>query len=368
MELHVISFDVPWPANYGGVIDVYNRLEALNEYGFNVILHAFDYGRGEPDELSKLCSEVHFYKRKNRAIGLLKKDPMIITTRSSKELLHRLQEDDFPILFEGQHTTAFLDNPSLKNRKKLVRLHNVEHEYYSGLINATKGSGKKIYFKREAQKLKKHEQILNNADQLLCITEKDTEYYQKIFGNATYLPVAIKCEEKKTHKTFEHPYFLYHGNLSVEENISAVKWLLENVCQDVEHDFIFAGKDPSRQLQMLIAKHPNASLIKNPSQELMQQLITSALAHVFYTNQATGIKIKLLNALCTGYPIFCNSHMVEGTGLDKTCIVNDDPKSYVAALKEYINGELKSYVFNRKDLLETFSYNSHAQKLKTFLQ
>ncbi len=368
MKLHVISFDVPWPANYGGVIDVYNRLEALNEYDFKVILHAFDYGRGEQSKLSKLCSEVHYYKRKNRAIGLLKKDPMIISTRYSKELLQRLQEDDFPILFEGQHTTAFLDHPSLKNRKKLVRLHNVEHEYYSGLINGTTGSGKTIYFKREAEKLKQHEQILNHADQLLCITEKDTEYYQNKFGNATYLPVAIRCEEKKTHNSFEQPYFLYHGNLSVEENISAVKWLLENVCQDVVQDFIFAGKDPSRQLEVLIAKHPNVSLIENPSQELMQKLIISALAHVFYTNQATGIKIKLLNALCTGRPIFCNSHMVEGTGLDKACIVNDDPKLYVAALKQYINGALKGDVFNPKDLLDIFSYNGHVNKLKTFLQ
>jgi hypothetical protein len=156
MKLHVISFDVPWPANYGGVIDVYNRLEALNQYGFEIILHAYDYGRGKQEELLKLCSEVHYYKRKSRAIGLLKKDPMIISTRDSKELLHLLQKDEYPILFEGQHTTSFLDHPTLGNRKKLVRLHNIEHEYYSGLLEGTGSSGKSIYFKREAEKLKQH--------------------------------------------------------------------------------------------------------------------------------------------------------------------------------------------------------------------
>ena len=30
-HLHIISFDVPYPANYGGVIDVFYRVKALTE-------------------------------------------------------------------------------------------------------------------------------------------------------------------------------------------------------------------------------------------------------------------------------------------------------------------------------------------------
>lgn len=368
MKLHIISFDVPWPANYGGVIDIYNRLEALHQKGVEIILHVFDYGRGQSEELHEICSEVHYYRRKNRAIGLLKKDPMITLTRDSKELLQRLQKDDYPILFEGQHTTSFLNHPSLEGRKKLVRLHNVEHEYYSALHEGTNNLGKSVYFKREAEKLRKHEDTLKNADQLLCITQKDTEYYQNKFGNASYLPVAIQCKAESNLRNSLSPFILYHGNLSVSENVNAAKWLLENICPTIDHDFIFAGKDPSSELIKRIEKSSNVTLIENPSQELMVKLINSAKAHVFHTNQTTGIKIKLLNALCSGAPIFCNQSMVEGTGLKDICIVNNEPNEYVSALNRFLKDGHNNTKADRNNLLENFSYSSHADKLLSFLQ
>ena len=366
MKLHIISFDVPWPADYGGVIDVYNRLEALKQAGVDIILHAFDYGRGRADHLEEVCNKVYYYKRKNRIVGMLRKEPMIVNTRSSEELLERLKQDRLPILLEGQHTTALLDHPDLSNRKKLVRIHNVEHEYYMGLANNSIKGARSAYFKKEASKLKRHESILQHADQLMCITEKDQAYYNDKFGNATYLPVAISCLDRNEYE--QQDYILYHGNLSVPENSSAVKWLLKNVCSDVQASFVFAGKSPSDELRGLISVHSNTKLVADPSNEEMQVLINSAKAHVFYTSQATGIKIKLLRSLCTNAPIICNGKMVEGTGLEKACHVVDEPTQYVSAL----NNAMLSKVFNdekaRKELLATFDYGSHAEKLLSFLQ
>ena len=45
LHLHIISFDIPYPANYGGVIDVYYKAKALSEKGVKVHLHCFQYGR-----------------------------------------------------------------------------------------------------------------------------------------------------------------------------------------------------------------------------------------------------------------------------------------------------------------------------------
>ena len=44
-KLHLISFDVPFPANYGGVIDVFYKINSLHKIGIQVILHCFQYGR-----------------------------------------------------------------------------------------------------------------------------------------------------------------------------------------------------------------------------------------------------------------------------------------------------------------------------------
>ena len=35
-HLHIISFDVPYPANYGGVIDVFYKLKALHAEGIKI--------------------------------------------------------------------------------------------------------------------------------------------------------------------------------------------------------------------------------------------------------------------------------------------------------------------------------------------
>lgn len=43
--LNIVSFNIPYPANYGGVIDVYYKLEALRACGVKLILHCFEYER-----------------------------------------------------------------------------------------------------------------------------------------------------------------------------------------------------------------------------------------------------------------------------------------------------------------------------------
>ena len=39
-HLHIISFDIPWPPNYGGVIDVFYKIKTLSEAGVTFIFIA----------------------------------------------------------------------------------------------------------------------------------------------------------------------------------------------------------------------------------------------------------------------------------------------------------------------------------------
>ena len=64
-HLHVISFDIPYPPNYGGVIDVFYKIKSLAEVGVKIHLHCFEYGRKQTNELKKFCVSVNYYPRKN---------------------------------------------------------------------------------------------------------------------------------------------------------------------------------------------------------------------------------------------------------------------------------------------------------------
>ena len=39
--LHVIALNIPYPPNYGGVIDIYYKLLALHRLGVRLILHCY---------------------------------------------------------------------------------------------------------------------------------------------------------------------------------------------------------------------------------------------------------------------------------------------------------------------------------------
>ena len=60
MKLHVVSFQVPFPPDYGGVIDVYYKLKALKKAGHSIILHTYKYKREEQTALHEVAECVYY--------------------------------------------------------------------------------------------------------------------------------------------------------------------------------------------------------------------------------------------------------------------------------------------------------------------
>src|SRR5512133_461777 len=101
-HLHIISFDIPFPPNYGGVIDVYYKLKTLHSLGVKIHLHCFEYpGRSRSEDLNALCEEVFYYPRITGLRSAFSFAPYIVSSRKSEELMKNLLKDEHPILFEG---------------------------------------------------------------------------------------------------------------------------------------------------------------------------------------------------------------------------------------------------------------------------
>ena len=149
-SVHIVSFDVPWPVDYGGMFDIMNTIIQFKKLNINVHLHCFLYNeRGKPQELNKYCKKVYYYKRKTLLEALPLKTPYIISSRINKELIQRLNEDNFPVLLQGMHCTGII--PFLnKDRKIVVRMHNEEYIYYKELEKQSGNIFKKIYLKWES--------------------------------------------------------------------------------------------------------------------------------------------------------------------------------------------------------------------------
>jgi hypothetical protein len=346
-HLHIIAFDVPYPANYGGVIDVFYRVKALSEAGVKVHLHCFEYGRGEQEVLNR-CHEVKYYKRDTSFAKQLSLTPFIVNSRRSEELVKDLLQDDYPILCEGLHTTAILSDKRLKNRKIYVRAHNVEHDYYRALGESEKFGWKKLFYLAEAWKLRRYEPILRKAGCIFAISQQDADYFSKKYGKTTLVP-GFNSADSVCSETGRGEYILYHGNLSVKENEEAAKWLIENVFSELDLHCIVAGLNPSDKLIKLAEKHSNVTLVANPDDAEMIDLLRQAQVNVLVTNQPTGLKLKLLNALYNGRFCLVNSDMVRGTSLERLCRVADGPEQMVSEIKRLMEEDFTEDDIEERD-------------------
>jgi hypothetical protein len=368
-KLHIISFDVPYPPNYGGVIDVFYKLKALHEQGCEITLHCFDYGRGQQTELEKYCKNVHYYKRNMSLTKMFSKLPYIVNTRNSEALIHNLLQNNAPILFEGLHSCYFLNDKRLSKRFKIVRTHNIEHDYYANLAQSEKKILKQIYFKQESARLKVFEHELQYADLIAAISANDAYHFKRNF-KSVYTVSAFHPYNKVTINEGLGKYALYHGNLAVAENNLGALYLVNEVFDKTNFPLIIAGSAPSNELKEAVKKHEHITLKGDISTEEINSLISNAQINVLPTFQATGIKLKLLAALFSGRHCLVNNPMVANTGLEELCIVRDS----ASEMAKEIN-LLKSFpvttamIEQRKRLLEnSFSNSYNAKLLMDFLE
>ena len=362
-RLHIISFNIPYPANYGGVISVFYHLKALHQLGVKITLHCYEYGRARSRELEEYCEEVFYYKRNMSPLALLKNEPFIINSRRHKMLLDKILNDDSPVLFEGLHTCALIAHPALMSRLKIVRAHNIEADYYANLAALENNLLKKIYFKMESRKLRNFEEkTLANADHILAISPNDTAWFRERFERVHYVP-AFHPNEAVDILVGKGKYILFHGDLSVKDNTNAALFLIQHIFSKVEIPFIIAGLNPPKELIAAVGQYKHISLKINLPGVEMTDLIQNAHVNLLYTFHSSGMKLKLLNALYRGRFCIVNTLMVENTGAERLCHIADSPEGLLEAIESVLDLDFtEKLIKERRELLnQRFSNLTNAR-------
>lgn len=357
---------MPYPANYGGVIDVFYKIKHLHKNGIKVHLHCFDYGRGKQAELEKYCETVHYYKRQTGIFSFLSLTPYIVKSRVSTELKTNLLKNDFPILFEGLHTSFLLTDDALKNRFKILRATNIEHDYYSFLAKAEQHFFKKIYFSIEAWKTRKYELVVQHANLILVVSKTDEVYFKQQYPNiqTVFIP-CFHSGEEITIQQGKGNYVLYHGNLGVPENEAAALVICNEIFNTLDIPLIIAGLNPTKKLKSTINKYKNIQLVEDPTEPKMQELIANAQLNLLYTHQPTGLKLKLLHALFKGRFCLANSTMLSGTTLNDLCEIADTNEAFKNKVTTLFQQEIaiEKVKMEREKLLADYSNQENCLKL-----
>jgi glycosyltransferase involved in cell wall biosynthesis len=367
-HLHIIAITVPYPPNFGGVIDLYWKLEALYLQKVKIHLHCFLYDREPAVELEKFCTEVKYYKRNLSLSQLASKIPFIVQSRKNEQLFNNLLKDDYPILVEGIHCSYILTDRRFQNRKIILRSHNVEYEYYQHLADSAVNVAKKIYSNRESKKLYWYEKnIASKNIPILTVTSRDAQTYTNTLGakQAAYLPLFLPTTWKITSLTGMGTYCLYHGDLSISSNQKAVKWLLQKVFALTNIPLVIAGKNPPKGLVKLAHKLPHTCIVANPGDKEMSDLISKAQLHILPSYNSAGIKLKLLNALYNGRFCLANNDTLEGSSVESLCIKFNNVAECVMQVEKYFQVPFdECEIEKRKALLQSiFNNESNAQKI-----
>jgi glycosyltransferase involved in cell wall biosynthesis len=364
--LHIICHDVPYPPDYGGVVDLFYKIKALYDEGIKIRLHCFDYGRGRQDELKRYCEEVNYYDRYRGLKAISVTQPYIVKSRANRLLLENLLKDKHPVLMEGIHCTAFLRTLLDEGRKLILRLHNIEYMYYSRLFQSEKNIFKKLYFLNESVFLWQYEKKLPPDLPVVAVSGNDAVFYREQLDklNTSYLPVFIPFSSVYSLEGIGN-YCLYHGNLSVSENEKAALWLLNKVFSLAKIPFIIAGKEPTQRLKKKIEGKRNVSLFANPSEEELNELIQNAQINVLPSFNKTGVKLKLINALYNGRHCVVNEEAVSGSGLEDACHIGTTGTAIASIITQLYHHPFSEEEINlRRSLLgQTFNNKQNAQRL-----
>lgn len=372
IHLHIVTSDFPNGVDNPQLSDAFFLIKALFQQKINIHLHSFVLLNEEPSvQLSELCSSISFYHRDKSNISFKADLPYHVSTRSSKKLIEKLNEDDFPILFMGLSSSYPLYGNQLKSdRKFAVRLNKNEAVYYQQLAALVPWKGKKAHYQVEAWRMKNYLKKLVAKKVSFFISSIQIVQGIKPQKVSQFNPVALFTGMPPMfHQPGNGHFCLFYGRLSDEETSYAAFWLLEHVFNTLEIPFVIAGSSPSSHLENAAHVRQHTCLVSNPGEKEMQDLIKKAqvvLSPAFIQQEEDD---HLLQALALGKHVLVNPKGSRKTDAISHCHLAQSPEEFIEKTKTLFETPLsEEEKYARQHLLNAkFQDEQSLEKLITWL-
>ncbi len=363
-SLHIISFDNPFPPNYGGVIDVYYKVKALHLLDVKIHLHCFvDDIPSDYSALETVTEKVYFYKRKNKFWSCFQIIPFSVHSRFSHKLIERLNQDDFPVFFEGLQSTAVLNHIVKRPGKVFLRLHNNEEKYYKGISKSEKNSLRKWAYRLESTKYKVYQKsIFQQFDNVFTLSETENFEVNSTAGNGVYIPVFHGNNEVKRHSEYGR-FALYHGDLRISDNLKAVDFLISVFKKLPDYKLIIASAAGRKFVESKIKNTPSIEFTEIKQESDLKQLFDEAHLHVLYSFQQSGTKLKVINALFKGRFCLINSNMVDDKRIKKLCLLAENETEFKKKIELAMQTPFSSDSYRESVLKEVLDDSKNAKQL-----
>lgn len=385
MKILWITLESILPANTGGRIGVYKRLEQISKTEDIYLFYPYDNENELTyvEELKKYCKEVHAYSRnKNKISGILKlwKYPFTVSSRVISEMENDLKKciDDNHIdviNVDFPHMCACLEKLNY-DIPIVLNEHNIEWKVYRTIAKSHKNVLNKLAYFVDSYRLKHYERNLFKKYKFSRVTFVSSKDMQFMIDNgminnkqAVLIPVGADKHEIK-HITHKGINIVFVGKMSYGPNIEAATWFSKEVMPKLVKDeglsnltFYIVGKDPVDEVKNLESDH----IVVTGMVDDVSEYYNNADLVVLPLKNGGGVKVKLLEAISFKKPIVSTSVGVEGTYYANHLIpVADDSDGFAKYCADILNGT-KSYpeseVYNYFEL--NYTWNKIGDKYLT---
>lgn len=351
--LHIVSFDNPYPPNYGGVIDVFYKIKALSEIGYTLHLHCFVKEiPSEFDELKQFCKSIYFYETTQNPFHFFSALPFSVISRGNSKLGTNIAKIDAPILFEGLKTTCLVYDVRLQKHKKFLRLHNIEHNYFKGIAKSEEGFFKKMALYWESRKFKKYETILKAFDKIFTLSEFENEIAVKYCENSFYIPVFHGNERVLQLEGFGE-YAIYHGDLNTSDNRKCVVFLIDVFKKLPNQKLIIASGSNEDFVQNCIGTSANIQFVKLNDFAHLKALLEKAHISISWSFQKSGTKLKAINSLYNTRFCIINENVIDDAVVADLCVMAKNEEELMFQIESLSKKSFSEYP-KRKEILEEY--------------
>lgn len=375
----IISPEYPYPANHGGRAGVLARIEALYTLGYNVVLASFFNQAPKENEIKYLkqyCTDIFLLPRQKSLYRLFSLDPYQVRSRgieSEIEPLFNLNIFFSHVFIEGHYVASFFISISkrLTYEKSYLRVHNNETLYFRMLAKSENNFIRKVLYLSESIKFLHYEKKImrpNSFSSLLHVSCDERKAYQEkypeiqnIFFPANVdLNRLVKDCDKSLKEERNAKNVLFIGSLFMPNNISALKWYLEEVHPIVtkeipKYTFLVAGnmRDENEKLENYLRSFHNVEFHRSP--DTLDFLYRNSLVFVNPMLEGAGVKMKTLHAILNAVPVVSTKIGAEGIGLTnkKDILITNHNESFANSVTSLLNSysERKRICRNAQDFI-----------------
>jgi sugar transferase (PEP-CTERM/EpsH1 system associated) len=351
MNVLFLTHRVPYAPNRGDRIRAWHLIREMSGYA-RVALFALSHDADEAARLSQVpattaAATVTIPRLGNYLRGLAQlpgSRPLthaLLDAPGARAAIEKLVAAHPPdvVLAYCSGMARFALEPPLERVPYVLDMVDVDSHKWRGM-GARRQAPMSWVYHREARTLSAFEKVASErARAVLVVNDRERDAVAAIAPQAPVhvIPVGIDAA------AYEPPAspapsdtVVFCGMMDYPPNVEAVQWFARDIWPLVRRDypaarFAIVGASPPARVRALAS---DPSIAVTGRVDLVQPYLWSAAISVAPVRLARGLQNKVMEALAAGLPTVVTTAVHEGLpdGIDRGCIVADDPAAFAAAV------------------------------------